>query len=65
MYMEDVCTIPSCLIGLPGLVVPCGFKDGLPIGMQILGNHFDEARMLKLGYAFESSTDFTNKRCSL
>lgn len=65
MYMEDICTIPSCLAGFPGLVVPCGFKNGLPIGMQIIGNHFDEATMLKLAYAFESAAEFKSKRASL
>ncbi|WP_334292341.1 Asp-tRNA(Asn)/Glu-tRNA(Gln) amidotransferase subunit GatA [Tepidibacter formicigenes] len=65
MYMEDICTIPSCLAGVPGMSIPCGFKNGLPIGMQIIGNHFDEATMLKVAYAFECATDFKNKRVSL
>ncbi|SHH26526.1 Asp-tRNA(Asn)/Glu-tRNA(Gln) amidotransferase subunit GatA [Tepidibacter thalassicus] len=65
MYMEDICTVPSCLAGVPGMSIPCGFKNGLPIGMQIIGNHFDEATMLKVAYAFECATDFKNKRASL
>lgn len=62
MYMEDACTIPSCLAGVPGMSIPCGFKDGLPIGMQIIGNYFDEATMLKVAYAFEGVTEFKDQR---
>ncbi len=65
MYMEDACTIPSCLAGVPGMSIPCGFKDGLPIGMQIIGNYFDEATMLKVAYAFEGVTEFKDQRAKL
>lgn len=65
MYMEDACTIPSCLAGVPGMSIPCGFKDGLPIGMQIIGNYFDEATMLKVAHAFESVTEFKDQRAKL
>ncbi|WP_456300427.1 Asp-tRNA(Asn)/Glu-tRNA(Gln) amidotransferase subunit GatA [Tepidibacter aestuarii] len=65
MYMEDACTIPSCLAGIPGMSIPCGFKDGLPIGMQIIGNYFDESTMLKVAHAFESVTEFKDQRAKL
>jgi aspartyl-tRNA(Asn)/glutamyl-tRNA(Gln) amidotransferase subunit A len=65
MYMEDACTIPSCLAGLPGLSIPCGFKNGLPIGMQLIGNYFDENTLLNVAHVFESATDFSKKRASL
>jgi aspartyl-tRNA(Asn)/glutamyl-tRNA(Gln) amidotransferase subunit A len=65
MYMEDACTIPSCLAGLPGLSIPCGFKNGLPIGMQLIGNYFDENTLLNVAHAFECATDFSKQRASL
>ena len=47
MYLDDLYTIPINLSGLPGMSIPCGFGDkGRPVGLQIVGNHFDEARML-------------------
>jgi aspartyl-tRNA(Asn)/glutamyl-tRNA(Gln) amidotransferase subunit A len=65
MYMEDACTIPSCLAGLPGLSIPCGFKNGLPIGMQLIGNYFDENTLLNVAHVFESATDFSKQRATL
>lgn len=54
MYLSDVYTLPASLAGIPGITVPCGFsQDGLPIGMQILGNYFQEDLILRLAYAFE------------
>ena len=47
MYLDDIYTIPVNLAGLPGMSIPCGFGDkGRPVGLQIVGNYFDEARML-------------------
>jgi len=58
MYLSDIHTIPCNLAGLPGLSLPCGFsKSGLPIGLQILGNHFQEEKMLRVAYAYEQNTD--------
>ncbi|MGQ3686013.1 MAG: Asp-tRNA(Asn)/Glu-tRNA(Gln) amidotransferase subunit GatA [Candidatus Loosdrechtia sp.] len=63
MYLSDIFTIPANLAGIPGISVPCGFsKEGLPIGMQILGRHFEERRLLRIAYAFERGTDFHLKR---
>ena len=61
--LSDVLTIPTNLAGLPGISVPCGFtKGGLPIGMQILGKHFDETTILRAAKVFEDRTDHHKKR---
>jgi len=58
MYLSDIFTIPCNLAGLPGLSIPCGFsKQGLPIGLQILANHFQEEKMLDAAYAYEQNTE--------
>ncbi|MBI1870337.1 MAG: Asp-tRNA(Asn)/Glu-tRNA(Gln) amidotransferase subunit GatA [Chlamydiae bacterium] len=63
MYLSDIFTISANLAGIPGISIPCGFsKEGLPIGLQILGKHFDEATILKVAYAFEQATEFHKKR---
>jgi aspartyl-tRNA(Asn)/glutamyl-tRNA(Gln) amidotransferase subunit A len=55
-------TIPFSYTALPCLVIPCGFgAEGLPIGLQIVGDHFQEALLLRIGAAFESATDFHNR----
>ncbi|OPJ56298.1 Asp-tRNA(Asn)/Glu-tRNA(Gln) amidotransferase subunit GatA [Alkalithermobacter paradoxus] len=61
MYMEDVCTIPANMAGVPAISIPCGLKNGLPIGMQIIGKHFDEGTVLKVAHAYENSVDFKNR----
>lgn len=62
MYMSDILTIPVNLAGLPGMSVPAGFSEGLPVGLQIIGKHYDEATMYKAAYAFEQATDFHTKK---
>ena len=63
MYLSDVFTIPANLAGIPGISIPCGFtRDNLPIGMQIMGKHFDEATLLKVARAFERETDYHLRR---
>ena len=59
MYLEDVFTLPPSLAGITGLSVPCGVDDdGLPIGLQLLGPAFGEAQVLRVGHAFEQTTDW-------
>ncbi|MBU0952777.1 MAG: Asp-tRNA(Asn)/Glu-tRNA(Gln) amidotransferase subunit GatA [Elusimicrobia bacterium] len=59
MYLSDIFTIPCNLAGLPGISIPCGFtKDNLPVGLQILGRHFDEKTILEIGHNYEQSTDW-------
>jgi aspartyl-tRNA(Asn)/glutamyl-tRNA(Gln) amidotransferase subunit A len=62
MYLNDIYTIGVNLAGLPGMSVPCGFVDGLPVGMQVICPHFEEARMLRAGHAFQQATDFHRQR---
>ncbi|MCB5955463.1 Asp-tRNA(Asn)/Glu-tRNA(Gln) amidotransferase subunit GatA [Enterococcus sp. CWB-B31] len=62
MYMNDILTIPVNLAGLPGMSIPAGFSEGLPVGLQIIGKAFDEATMYKAAYAFEQATDFHTKK---
>jgi aspartyl-tRNA(Asn)/glutamyl-tRNA(Gln) amidotransferase subunit A len=62
MYLEDMYTIPINLAGLPGLSIPCGFGDrGRPVGLQIVGNYFDEGRMLAAAHAFQQASDWHTK----
>ena len=59
MYLDDLYTIPINLAGLPGMSIPCGFGDkGRPVGLQIVGNYFEEARMLSAAHAFQQATDW-------
>ncbi len=58
MYLEDVCTLPANLAGVPGLSVPCGFSEGLPVGLQLIGRPFDEATLLRVGDAYQRMTDW-------
>ena len=66
MYLSDVFTISANLAGIPGISVPCGFsRKRLPIGLQILANHFNEATLLKVAYNFEQATDYHTRRPEL
>ena len=58
MYLMDVCAVPVNLAGVPALSLPCGFVDGLPVGMQIIGPHLSEERILQTGYAFEQAHEY-------
>jgi len=58
MYLNDIYTIGANLAGLPAMSVPCGFVDGLPVGLQLVGPHFGESRILAAAHAYQSATDF-------
>ena len=58
MYLSDVCTLPINIAGIPGLSVPAGFVDGLPVGMQILGKPFSEETLLRIGFAYEQAREW-------
>ncbi len=58
MYLNDIYTIGANLAGLPGLSMPCGFIDGLPMGAQLIGPHFSEARLLNAAHQFQLATDW-------
>ena len=61
MYLEDIYTIATNLAGLPGMSVPCGMVEEKPVGLQIIGNYFDEARMLNVAHQFQQITDWHNQ----
>ena len=65
MYLIDVCTLPINIAGLPAMSVPCGFADGLPVGMQLIGPPLSEARLLGLAYAYEQATEWHKARPAL
>jgi len=66
MYLSDIFTLSANLAGIPGMSIPCGFTGGgLPIGMQIMGNHFAEEKILKAAYGFEQATEFHKKKPKL
>ena len=56
MYLADACTLPVNMAGLPGMSIPCGLADGLPVGLQLIGRAWDESRILRLGRAYEAVT---------
>jgi len=58
MYLEDVYTLAVNLAGLPGLSLPAGFADGMPVGLQLIGRHFDEALLLRVAHQFQLATDW-------
>jgi len=63
MYLEDIFTLSTSLAGLPGMSVPAGFgANGLPVGLQIIGNYFEEARMLQIAHAFQQATDWHTRQ---
>ena len=58
MYLNDVLTIPSCMAGLPGLNIPCGLSEGLPVGLQLIGPQFSENTLFRVGHALEQAIGF-------
>jgi aspartyl-tRNA(Asn)/glutamyl-tRNA(Gln) amidotransferase subunit A len=58
MYLNDIYTIAVNLAGLPGLSIPCGFSNGLPVGLQLIGPVFEEGRLLNFGHRFQQATDW-------
>ncbi|PRR69695.1 Asp-tRNA(Asn)/Glu-tRNA(Gln) amidotransferase subunit GatA [Neomoorella humiferrea] len=65
MYLSDLCTIPINMAGLPAISLPCGFSQGLPVGLQLIGKAFDEATLLRVAYAFEQATEYHRRRPEL
>jgi aspartyl-tRNA(Asn)/glutamyl-tRNA(Gln) amidotransferase subunit A len=63
MYLADIFTLSTSLAGLPGMSVPCGFGEGnMPVGLQLIGNYFDEAQLLQVAHAFQQATDWHLRR---
>ncbi len=61
MYLNDIYTLPSSVAGLPAISIPCGASDGLPVGLQIIGNFFDEPRVIMAAHAFEQAFGWSNR----
>jgi len=62
MYLNDACTLPVNIAGLPGISVPCGLSDGLPVGLQVIGRAFDETTILRIADAYERAAGFAELR---
>jgi aspartyl-tRNA(Asn)/glutamyl-tRNA(Gln) amidotransferase subunit A len=66
MYLSDIFTISVNLAGVPGISIPCGFTtNNMPVGMQIIGKHFDEESILKVAFAYEQNTEWHKRRPNL
>ena len=61
MYLNDLYTVSANLSGLPGLSMPCGLVNELPVGMQLIGRAFDESRILSVAHQFQQATDWHQK----
>ena len=58
MYLNDYCTVPMSLAGIPALSIPCGLSDGLPVGLQLAGPAFSDGRVLDAAHALERALEF-------
>jgi aspartyl-tRNA(Asn)/glutamyl-tRNA(Gln) amidotransferase subunit A len=65
MYLSDIATIPVNLAGLPAISLPCGFADGLPIGLQLIGETFAEEKLLQVAYTYEQNTEWHKRKPNL
>jgi aspartyl-tRNA(Asn)/glutamyl-tRNA(Gln) amidotransferase subunit A len=65
MYLSDICTIPANIAGIPGISLPCGFVNGLPVGMQVLGPALGEEAVLRAAFAYEQATQWHTARPEL
>ena len=65
MYLSDICTLPVNIAGTPGLSIPAGFSDGLPVGMQIIGKPFSEETLFRVAYAYEQATEWHKQKPKL
>ena len=65
MYLNDVLTMPANIAGIPGISVPAGIVDGLPVGLQIMTKSFNEETLFRIAYAYEQATDWHNMKSEL
>ena len=57
MYQNDICTMPANIAGIPAISLPCGVSDGLPVGLQIMGPHFSDLKIINIAKEFEKHID--------
>ena len=63
MYLSDICTVSINIAGVPAISIPCGFdSENMPIGLQLIGKHFDEQTLLKAAYTFEQNTTYNQAK---
>ena len=62
MYLNDILTMPANIAGIPGISVPCGMSESLPVGLQIMGPAMGEETMFHIAYAYEQATEWHNMR---
>ncbi len=65
MYANDVMTIPINLAGVPAISVPCGFSQGMPVGLQIIGKPFEEGEVYRMAHAYEQATEYYKEKPEL
>lgn len=65
MYLEDIFVTSASLAGLPAISIPCGFSEGMPVGMQLIANRFDENKILKAAFQFQQTTDYHKQKPEL
>ncbi|MEX2599583.1 MAG: amidase family protein, partial [Dehalococcoidia bacterium] len=65
MHANDICTVPANIAGIPAVSVPCGFSEGLPVGMQLMGPHLGERTLLRAAHAYEQATDWHKQHPAL
>ena len=65
MYLADICTIPVNIAGVPAISLPCGFVDGLPVGLQLIGPSLGEESIIQAAYTYEQATDWHTMRPDL
>ena len=65
MYLADIYTVSINIAGVPAISIPCGFKNGLPIGLQIIGDFFKEGQILQVAYSFEQNTAYHKQKPEL
>jgi aspartyl-tRNA(Asn)/glutamyl-tRNA(Gln) amidotransferase subunit A len=61
MYLNDICTIPANMAGIPAISVPCGYHQELPVGLQLMAAHSDETRLIQVAYAYEQAANWKRK----
>ena len=62
MYLNDICTIPANIAGIPAISIPCNFSDNLPVGLQIMGPHFSESKIMNVGNSIQKISNWHKQK---